>query len=201
MWARMVCKHAWELSAVTRPARPAEHRRPEPYAMAPKTLYPLGCHWLCPRAAGHVVPTWSAQSPTGHSWPPPHTGSGPDDAWRGAASVARPLSARPGGGPRQDDPTPRALAAPQTPRGAATYTHHGGWRARRTRASSGPGGGPSPHRPSHNRPPAGRLQCARPVGSCAWGSVWEAVHRHGDRPRCPSHAAGSLGAPERGTTG
>jgi hypothetical protein len=111
----------------------------------PKDFVPCACAtWLCPRAAGHVVPTWSAQSPTGHSWPPPHTGSGPDDAWRGAASVAMPLSARPGGGPRQDDPTPRALSAPQTPRCAATYTHHGGWRARRTRASSGPGGGPSP---------------------------------------------------------
>jgi hypothetical protein len=68
VWARMVCKHAWELSAVTRPAMPAEHRRPEPYAMAPKTLYPvrvpLGCArgrraTSCPRGA-HRAPLGTA---------------------------------------------------------------------------------------------------------------------------------------------
>ena len=52
VWARMVCKHAWELSAVTRPAMPAENRRPEPYAMAPKTLYPLRLPLVVPSGGG-----------------------------------------------------------------------------------------------------------------------------------------------------
>jgi hypothetical protein len=197
--AMLRCTHAWSCSELQRPSMPGEHSRPEKDSMAPQTLEPW--RWPLGGTSGFGGPGWpteSSASPTGHNWLPLLTGASRCDAGPPVQALATFPAAKPGAGPHRDGRTPSAPAATKPPRGGAASRHPGGWRARRTRARSAPGCGPSANRPAHRRRRVARPLCARRGVCSAWGAAAVGAHREGGSRSDPGRAAQKPMASRRG---